>query len=707
MSDLRRENEELKQKRALIDQKILGLLIERARLSRDWAKRARPSGATLPSSEQETLDALAASAQGELPAEAVVAIFREIHASCRALEAPVRAVFVGAEGSAASLAARRKFGPLAKLVPAESLATALSLVESKQSDFAVLPYESAHEGLVLGTLLALRQRDLKIIAVDELDAMPSLLNRTGKLDDIEKVYATASDRVQSEAALSALAPRAVLVDVKSAQQACQLAAEDQGAAALAIGEVGKPFDLVMAGPALTAGAAHPASMRFCVVSARPASRTGHDATVVLFSVSDEPGALFEVLKQFAERGVNLRKIHSRPTEGDGLSYLFFVEVTGHMTDRPVVTALEGLKRQTKMMKVLGSYPVLVLMRLTLAHRRAWLASLAPLLSFALVSVSALAVAGCGAKESVVAVGDGKKLSAEEIDADPLALLPGGAIMLAQLDVESLLSSSVGPQVLRLSTQAVPLTEEMGFSPQRDLKSIAAGAYSMQGADGVFVAKGTFNVEGIKKAADKGAVTALGKPLQKTEYGGNDLYMSGDVGFVLLTPKTMLGGNPTGLRRALDRLKMSTIKREVPDWMLEVLQTPDAKAAIAGDFRDQPVSAALASQMPFINGLQRIRALADFKDPGVNLVGSLTYSDAQMATTGEARIKQLGQMSSWLNLLSMFGVSSPVRSLQTNIVSNDVQFIAAFDGAALSRLVEQSSVVAPQPMIPSGSTSPVR
>jgi chorismate mutase/prephenate dehydratase len=76
----------------------------------------------------------------------------------------------------------------------------------------------------------------------------------------------------------------------------------------------------------------------------------------VFGVHDEPGALFDVLKHFAERGVSLRTIQSRPAPGERWTYLFFVEVSGHATDRPVVTAFEAIKRQTRFLRVLGSFP---------------------------------------------------------------------------------------------------------------------------------------------------------------------------------------------------------------------------------------------------------------------------------------------------------------------------------------------------------------
>jgi chorismate mutase/prephenate dehydratase len=96
-------------------------------------------------------------------------------------------------------------------------------------------------------------------------------------------------------------------------------------------------------------------VRYAIVGTRPSSRSGGDLTAIVFAVNDSPGALHEVLKQFAERGVNLTKIQSRPTPGESWQYMFFIEVQGHATDRPIVGAIEEVRRHSKFFKVLGSY----------------------------------------------------------------------------------------------------------------------------------------------------------------------------------------------------------------------------------------------------------------------------------------------------------------------------------------------------------------
>lgn len=102
-----------------------------------------------------------------------------------------------------------------------------------------------------------------------------------------------------------------------------------------------------------------AQTRFVLVGrpARPAAPTGADKTSAVFWLGDDhPGALLELLQEFAVRGVNLVRIESRPT-GEGIGqYCFSIDAEGHITDRRVGEALMGLKRICPKVRFLGSYP---------------------------------------------------------------------------------------------------------------------------------------------------------------------------------------------------------------------------------------------------------------------------------------------------------------------------------------------------------------
>jgi len=99
--------------------------------------------------------------------------------------------------------------------------------------------------------------------------------------------------------------------------------------------------------------------RFVVVG-RPGpvpAATGADRTsLVAFLREDHPGALMELLTEFAVRGINLTRIESRPT-GDGLGkYCFSIDCEGHLDDARVGEALMGLRRVCADVRFLGSYP---------------------------------------------------------------------------------------------------------------------------------------------------------------------------------------------------------------------------------------------------------------------------------------------------------------------------------------------------------------
>lgn len=102
-----------------------------------------------------------------------------------------------------------------------------------------------------------------------------------------------------------------------------------------------------------------AQTRFVLVGrpARPAAPTGADKTsVVIWLGEDHPGALLELLQEFAVRGVNLMLIQSRPTGAGIGNYCFAVDAEGHIADRRVGEALMGLKRICPKVRFLGSYP---------------------------------------------------------------------------------------------------------------------------------------------------------------------------------------------------------------------------------------------------------------------------------------------------------------------------------------------------------------
>ena len=97
--------------------------------------------------------------------------------------------------------------------------------------------------------------------------------------------------------------------------------------------------------------------RFVVLASADHPPTGDDRTSLCFSFQDDrPGLLYEVMGEFARRGINLAKIESRPTKESLGRYIFLADLVGHREDPTVREALGAVAEHATMLKIFGSYP---------------------------------------------------------------------------------------------------------------------------------------------------------------------------------------------------------------------------------------------------------------------------------------------------------------------------------------------------------------
>jgi prephenate dehydratase len=96
--------------------------------------------------------------------------------------------------------------------------------------------------------------------------------------------------------------------------------------------------------------------RFFVISQQLVKKpSGKDRTSIIFALEHKPGSLYQVLKEFFRKSINLTRIESRPTKETPWEYYFYVDFDGHYNDEKVMLTLNRIKTQTKFFKLLGSY----------------------------------------------------------------------------------------------------------------------------------------------------------------------------------------------------------------------------------------------------------------------------------------------------------------------------------------------------------------
>ncbi|MEZ4253539.1 MAG: prephenate dehydratase domain-containing protein [Polyangiales bacterium] len=289
----------------------------------------------------------------DFPAGAVEPVLRELLSVCASLLAPRLVAFLGDVGGFAHLAARRQFGRAASYRAVDDVPNLLLEVGQERASFGVLPLETSSDGAVTETLLGLAASDVRICAEISVKSRFHLFSGTGNPAGIDKVYGTRAALAACSKFLRRELPRATIIDVPSPDMAAELGREDHGAGIVGTEMLAELFDLAVAHEGIEDR--NGVETRYAVVSTQLPSRTGHDRTVIAMAVHDTPGALYESLKPFASRAINLKRVESRPTPT--WRYLFFVEMDGHVTDRAILTALEELRGISRFVQVIGSYPL--------------------------------------------------------------------------------------------------------------------------------------------------------------------------------------------------------------------------------------------------------------------------------------------------------------------------------------------------------------
>jgi hypothetical protein len=292
----------------------------------------------------------------------------------------------------------------------------------------------------------------------------------------------------------------------------------------------------------------------------------------------------------------------------------------------------------------------------------------------------LALFACGGKDA--------KTPGEEVvdlDADPIALLPGSAIALAAVDVKAMYeSNSVGGQIAQLAEKLVPIGEEAHFSPQKDVDRVTAGAYAGAGLEVSAIVTGRFDEERIKKAAQNSTMTKAGAPIVATEYAGRTIYTVANTGFAILTAKTAVAGTDGGIRRVLEKIKDKRVGRTFPKWMTETVETKNAQLAFAADF-GQPIASATIGSMDaaFVKGMKTARVLGNFKEPGMNFAATLGYGEPAQA---EAAADWIKTATGWMKLLSAFLAIPQVKDLEVKTQGTDLQGKFSVDDKGLKSIL---------------------
>jgi prephenate dehydratase len=262
--------------------------------------------------------------------------------------------FQGEPGAYSEQAIFEYYGK-AETIPCESFEAMFDSVASGKSDFALVPIENSLAGSIHQNYDLLLRHDLHIVGEYLLRVRHCLIALPGvKKDDIRKAISHPQALGQCAAYLRSrrIKPEQVYDTAGSVKLLKEWGARD--VAAIASRRAAELYGMQILEEGIEDNAEN--YTRFLAVGREAVVPQEEAKTSIVFTLKNQPGALFKALSVFALRDIDLTKIESRPLQGKPWEYLFYVDFIGSVQDDVSKRALDHLGEYALTLRVLGSYP---------------------------------------------------------------------------------------------------------------------------------------------------------------------------------------------------------------------------------------------------------------------------------------------------------------------------------------------------------------
>jgi prephenate dehydratase len=266
----------------------------------------------------------------------------------------MKVAFQGEPGAYSEQAVFHYFGDV-ETQPCESFDVVFDSVVSEVCEFGLIPIENSLAGSIHQNYDLLLHHDLHIVGEYPLRVEHCLIALPGvKKEEIKKAVSHPQALGQCAAYLRrhSIKPEQAYDTAGSVKLLKELGARDT--AAIASRRAAEIYGMQILEEGIEDNFEN--YTRFLAITKTAIQPEGEAKTSIVFTLKNQPGALFKALSVFALRDIDLTKIESRPLQGKPWEYLFYIDFIGATREETVRKALDHLSEYALMLRVLGSYP---------------------------------------------------------------------------------------------------------------------------------------------------------------------------------------------------------------------------------------------------------------------------------------------------------------------------------------------------------------
>ncbi len=264
------------------------------------------------------------------------------------------AAFMGRVGNFSHKACRQYFGEQAEAMAMPSFKDVFDAVADGRADFGIVPVENSLSGSIHQNYDHLLTYDLKIVAEVKLRIVHDLVARPGtRITDIRRVLSHPQVFGQCLHYLEQYDWERVAVSDTAGAAERVARAETPGDAAIANRVAAEAYGLAVLAEGIETNPRN--YTRFVVIGTIPLNRCAPQKTSLICTAPNRPGALLAILQIFADRGINMIKLESRPLPGEPWRYLFYIDLEADLDAAEHAEARRLLAERADFLKLLGSY----------------------------------------------------------------------------------------------------------------------------------------------------------------------------------------------------------------------------------------------------------------------------------------------------------------------------------------------------------------
>jgi len=263
--------------------------------------------------------------------------------------------FQGVPGSFSHQALIEYFGHETENLCFSSFKDVFDAVDRGDIKYGILPIENSSTGSIIAVYDLLRKYGFYIVGEKCIKVDQNLLGVKGtKLSDIKEVYSHEQGFLQSKEFFDEHTNWKLIPHLNTAKSAQYISIENlKSKACVASKKAAEIYGLDIIKENINYNSNN--HTRFIIISKDMDSNKQCDKITIITTLPHKAGALYSILKHFAENNSNMMKIESRPIVDKSWEYFFYIDFQGNILEEDTKKVLKGIEEESLYFKFLGNY----------------------------------------------------------------------------------------------------------------------------------------------------------------------------------------------------------------------------------------------------------------------------------------------------------------------------------------------------------------